>query len=80
MKASERVQKIAELQAIETPHDVWRFIGKLSLHGDQLELQGNEFNDFGTLDEFRTAVSWLVDQLGGVVVWDAVAKQKKVKK
>jgi hypothetical protein len=77
MKVSERVSKISELQAIDTPYNVWRFFGHLKLHGDQLELSSQGNSDFGNLEEFRRATTWLVDQLGGSVVWDKKTKSSK---
>lgn len=80
MKVSERVNKITELQAVDTPYEVWRFFGHLRLHGDQLELRADGESDFGSLEEFRKATVWLVDQLGGIVAWDVKEKPKSSKK
>lgn len=55
---------------IEVPFDVWRMFGKnckvISMSGDQASLG----EDFGSLQELRTAIQWYVDQLGGTVKWE----------
>lgn len=55
---------------IEVPFDVWRMFGKnckvISMSGNQASLG----EDFGSLQELRTAIQWYVDQLGGTVKWE----------
>lgn len=55
---------------IEVPFHVWRMFGQnskvISMAGNQASLG----EDFGSLQELRTAIEWYVEQLGGKVKWE----------
>lgn len=55
---------------IEVPFEVWRMFGKnckvVTIAGDQASLG----EDYGSLQELRSAVQWYVDQLDGKVKWE----------
>jgi hypothetical protein len=57
-------------QDITVPWEVSRFIGEktIAIAGEQACLSQN--GDFGTVDEIREALSWMVNQFGGTVNWD----------
>jgi hypothetical protein len=77
MKLSERLDKLAELQQVESPFMFSRFFGRLVLFGDQIGLEDASGRDFGTKDEFKLAVCWLVEELGGKIIWEKSKKEKK---
>jgi len=55
---------------IEVPYHVWRMFGKdcrvILMAGDQASFG----EDFGSLQELRSAIQWYVEQLGGKVKWE----------
>lgn len=55
---------------IEVPYHVWRMFGQnckvISMAGDQASFG----EDFGSLQELRSAVQWYVEELGGKVKWE----------
>ena len=55
---------------IEVPFHVWRMFGQnckvISMAGNQASLG----EDFGSLQELRTAVEWYASQLGGTIKWE----------
>jgi hypothetical protein len=59
----------AEISEVEVPWRVWTKFGenskKVFIHGDQLCLG----EDYGNLEEVRSAIAWYVEQLGGKVKW-----------
>lgn len=79
MKLKQRMEEIAKLEAIETPWEVSRIFGKLELFGGQANIRSDDQRDFVDLEDFRTALSWLVDQAGGYVVWNESSKKEKKK-
>lgn len=63
------IDVLVEQEPIEFPYYVMRFFvdgnRKITFAGDQLSIG----EDYGTKDEIRDALGWLVDQLGGKVKW-----------
>ena len=61
---------IDKYKPIEVPYNVWRFIGQeakfVRIAGDQASIA----EDYGTLQELRTAIEWYAEQLGGKVKWE----------
>lgn len=55
---------------IEVPYHVWRMFGEdckvIIMAGDQASFG----EDFGSLQELRSAIQWYVEQLGGKVKWE----------
>jgi len=76
MTAAQKIEKIKELQALETPWKVKRFFGALSINGDQICLANDGFSDFGTLEELQQAAAWIVEQLGGTCNFTKPALKK----
>lgn len=69
MKLKDRL----ELQSnIEVPWNVWRMFGNVEKTA-VIYVQGNQASfgeDFGDLEELRTAIEWYADQLGGKIKWE----------
>lgn len=71
IKAYKEIQKINN-RLEPYPHEVWtKLIGRTFTP----RVMDNQFclspdADYASIDEARTAVEYLVDQLGGKVVWD----------
>lgn len=60
---------VVKQPSIKFPWHVGRYFADNSR---QIDFSGEELSfgeDYGTLDQVRTAVEWLVDQLGGTVKW-----------
>lgn len=55
---------------IKVPLSTMRVFGskEVSIHGDQIAFSSD--CDYVTLQEARTAVEWLVEQLNGKVKWE----------
>lgn len=55
---------------IKVPYHVWRMFGEdckvIIMAGDQASFG----EDFGSLQELRSAIQWYVEQLGGKVKWE----------
>lgn len=68
-----KISEIKKLQEVQTPFEVRRLIGKVCLQGDQISLSDNDL-DFGSVEEYQNALSWLVEQLGGKVKWQKEPK------
>ncbi len=55
---------------IEVPYHVWRMFGQncklILMAGDQASFG----EDFGSLQELRSAIQWYVEELGGKVKWE----------
>lgn len=69
MKNKKAFELIGSTSPIEMPWEILRFFPengrKIDIFGEQASLG----EDFGTLEELRAAVGWLVDQFGGEVKW-----------
>ena len=55
---------------IEVPYHVWRIFGQ---NCKLIIMAGNQASfgeDFGSLQELRSAVQWYVEELGGKVKWE----------
>lgn len=66
-----KIKKQLKLQKnIDVPFYVWRMFGQnckvISMAGGQASLG----EDYGSLQELRSAIEWYVDQLGGKVKWE----------
>ena len=77
MNLKERLQQIKQLEAVNTPWEVRRIFGKIELLGSQVSVAGNDMNDYVELQDFRTALEWLVEQSGGTVKWSKAEKGEK---
>ena len=69
-KKDKAYKRMSGYKAIEMPYVVWRLLPDnnnrvLDVYGDQACIGG----DYASLSEFREALDWLVDQLGGKVEW-----------
>lgn len=69
MTIAQRVKQIQSLQNVHTPFSIRRLIGKLELSGDQIWINNGGDQDHGSIDEFKEAAEWIVNQLGGTVKW-----------
>ncbi len=70
MTIAERVEKIHELEKIETPWNVNCAFGKgsLTLFGSQICFSND--GDYLDLNQAREVIQWYVLQLGGKVKWN----------
>lgn len=78
MTLKERVEHIKQLQAFEAPWEIRRTGIKPQLFGTDLFLTDGD-GDAVTVDEARTIVAWLAEQLGGSVHWASDKKPKGAK-
>lgn len=74
--ADKKAYQVITMQpSIKMPYHASRFFTEgsrqIDFAGDQLSLG----EDFGSLQEVRSAVEWLVDQLGGKVKWELEDEQ-----
>lgn len=79
MRLKERLEQIKQLETVETPWEVKRVFGQLELFGAQLNVHGDADRDFVDMQEFREALKWLVEQCGGLIIWENAAKKEKKK-
>lgn len=77
MRLKERMDQIKQLEVVETPYEVKRIFGELELFGGQVNMRGDDCRDFVDMDEFREALKWLVEQCGGLIIWEESAKKGK---
>lgn len=69
MNLLQKMQKIAEIEAVETPWFFSRIFGKVQLFGSQISFYSGGNTDFVDIYEAQQAIEWLVEQLGGQVKW-----------
>ena len=66
MKAYKKMKKVEDIQM---PWEVGRFFKdgsrSISFFGDQASFG----EDYGTIEELRSAIQWFVEQFGGTVKW-----------
>lgn len=75
MNLKQKMEQISKLEAVETPWEVSRVIGKVELFGSQICVRSDDCRDYVDLEEFRNALKWLVEQSGGYVIWDESVKK-----
>lgn len=67
MTILDKIKAIKKLQEVDAVWEFKRLFGSLVLLGDQLSV--GKDHDYGSVTEFRIAVEWLVNELGGEVKW-----------
>ena len=67
MNIKDKIDEISKLQAVETPFEVVRSGIEPKIYGDQICLTKWSSADFLTLEEAKSSVKWLAEQLGFVV-------------
>lgn len=55
---------------IEVPYHVWRMFGENSKFIVTAGAQASLGEDYGSLQELRSAIEWYADQLGGKIKWE----------
>lgn len=75
MNLKEKLEEIAKIEAVQTPWEVKRIFGKVTLCGSQISIIGDAYSDYVDLEEFRQALNWLVEQSGGTIAWDKKPKK-----
>lgn len=73
-KEKKAIDLIGSQPSIKFPWHVGRFFVDGSRQIDFSNDQASLGEDFGTLDELREVLNWLVDQFGGKITW---SKNKK---
>jgi hypothetical protein len=67
---------LEQCSGIDVPHHVWTKFGSqqkiITFAGDQVSLG----EDFGDLQQIRSALEWYVDQFGGKVEWKDDRKKR----
>lgn len=70
----DEIQKI-QAQADKVPWGVWCLLGSNLLRDQGIDIIGRQISlhedgDFQTIDEVKESLTWLVEQFGGVALWD----------
>ena len=71
MRLIDKYNEVQKVGGIEVPWQVMSCLGlakHLLIVGDQISFAKDA--DFSTIEESRSATTWLVEQLGGKVKWD----------
>jgi hypothetical protein len=72
MNLKQRLDTIAKLEQIDTPFNIMRVFGHISLFGSQVFF--GKDNDYVDEKELKQAIEELAAQLGGKVKWPKEAK------